>query len=237
LLSNGLHLGGGLDCDAGLESGYASHKERPATCGRIQSEDGPRFRVAIQMEAVRYDSDDRKGSAVHRDLLTHDGVARTIAAPPEALADRNGLSATRFVVVRRERAAEQRPDPQCLKEGCRDTPPRDLFSFTVTHDREALVGNPVQRLEGAGSRFPVKEVCDACRTVFHALLLERVEDHHQAVGLGEGQWAQQDPVEHAEDRGIGANAERQRQQRRQRERRIARQRASRVARVPDQVIE
>ena len=52
-----------------------------------------------------------------------------------------------------------------------------------------------------------------------------------------GQGLQQHRVDHAEDRGVGADAERQRQHRHGREGGIARQREQRVAQIARQVLE
>ena len=237
-LRNRLHLGRGLvQRDPRLEPGDASHKERSATCGWVKSEDRPRFRIATEAIAVRrHDPDNRKRTAIHHDFLAHDGGARAIAAPPQALAYDYALTAAGLVVARGEGASQKRPDRQSLKEGRRDAHAGDLLGLTVAHERETLVSDGIERVEGTSPGSPVEEVGDTRRPAFQALLLERVEDHHETVGIGVGQRTQQNAVEHAEYRCVCADAQDQRTQGGESKSGIVGQRANGITEVPDQVI-
>jgi len=58
----------------------------------------------------------------------------------------------------------------------------------------------IARDSGAAWRAP--PACNASAS--------RGGDRHQPIGIGEGQWLQQDSVDEAEDRGVGPDPKRQR---------------------------
>ena len=50
---------------------------------------------------------------------------------------------------------------------------------------------------------------DFIATTTNLNTLQVIGEHHQAIGIGEGQWTQQDSFDDGEDRGGGADAERE----------------------------
>jgi hypothetical protein len=78
---------------------------------------------------------------------------------------------------------------------------------------------------------PVEEVRGGRVAVALSGSLVRIRNQHQIVGLGERQGAQQDGIDDAEDRGVGAHADRDRQDGQQQEAWRSTERARRVSEI------
>ncbi len=61
--------------------------------------------------------------------------------------------------------------------------------------------------EGAAQRAPIDEIGIGCAPALHALAAHVAPESHEAAGLGEGEGAEHDGIDHTEDGGIGADAE------------------------------
>ena len=181
------------------------------------------------MNPRRRDADDGEGRAIERQRLADDRRVASQAALPEAMADDHDRRRL-LVVFGREPAAERRLDAEQREVVAGDHLRRDLLRLGPAA--------PVQLREGE-RRHPGEHLVLVAevlvvemreRQVARVALVEH-EDRHQPVRLGHGHRLQQDDVDHAEDRGVRADAEREGERRDDGEGRALRQHAKAVAQV------
>ncbi len=103
-------------------------------------------------------------------------------------------------------------------------------------DSAAALDVPVatQVRKCAALRTPVVEIDRRHRGMRGAGRRIRRPDTHESIGLGEGERLHEDAVHHAEDRGVGADAQSERQERRDGERWCAAELSQRVHDVASQ---
>jgi len=116
-------------------------------------------------------------------------------------------------LLRAEVPAEDRLDSDHAEKRRRDV--RSIQTLRLRPfaqvERPAVHGR--HSLEGPVLRAPVDEVGSGGGKPGKPLRGVDRDDHHQAIGIGEGERAQEDGVDDAEDGGVGTDAQRQRQHR------------------------
>jgi hypothetical protein len=182
-----------------------------------------------EIEVGGHHADDGRLHVRERDLPAHDGGIRGEEPPPRRLGQHRSGRRPRLVVGRRERATEKRLHAQDLE--VLRLHHRAVQSLRVARAGE-VEGPAAQEqrdlLEGLALRAPVLAVED--RDVALA------RDEREPLGLRERQGPEHHRVHDAEDRGVRADAERQRQERDGREARALGQPAQREPHVLEQCI-
>ncbi len=156
-------------------------------------------------------------------------------SPSSATPRRSGL-----LLLRSERAADDRLLAERREDARGDLAPVDTLRLARGAARALSAAQdevrPVvahQRLEDAVLVPHVLEVRDGEAHLRH--LLGPLGQEHQPLRLRVGQRPQQDGVDHAEDRGVGADPERERRDRDEREARRLPERARGEANVPPEL--
>lgn len=165
----------------------------------------------VELEARGHDPDHRVVGAV-------DGQDPTerVRAAPEALhvkpvaQDHRPATAVAPLLLGHESAAERRCDPQDLEETLGHEPGRRTQRCLVGAGQiDTERDERGERLEGLAPLAPIDEVGgrdDVGGPVAHQVVLP---DHHQAIGIGEGERAQEHRVGDGEDREAGCQGETQ----------------------------
>ena len=179
-----------------------------------------------EREVLPHHSDDFDGPAVQAHGAAHD--VRTPAEPrchrswprSRALGPRSPGRASQLdlrcqgrVIGGGEKASEGRPRAQHAEEILADGHRLNLFRIPGAVERFRRPADQGDRVQRARLRLPVDEVARR-----HGVLLARrrradVEDADEARAFRDGQRAQQDGADHAENGGIQPDPERQRRQR------------------------
>jgi hypothetical protein len=151
------------------------------------------------------------------------------------VSENHDIRAAGDIVLESEWLTEDRPhakDGEVLPgDGCRA---HELRAIAVREVQRTKPGVRAQRLDAAHV-LTVEEITPA--VLAQADLVSIPSDElHEPLGLGIRQWTQQDGVDDAEDGRVGADPERQRQQRRGGEAGSPGQRADRVPQVLHQVL-
>ena len=213
----GIFVGGGSR-DVAWAAGYPELGAQVARCG-ARCDRRPR-------ELTRHD-----GQHVPRPPIQHDGPAhdRWIGrklAPPETLAqdDRRGIRA-----VRMEGLTQERPRSKDIEERRRDAGPGQAFRLAGPGQRKGHVADAGEAAEAGGLRPEVDHPTrpERLRVTARAGIPEK----HQTIGLGKRQRLEQGRVDDAENRGVGADAKGQRQNRHEREPGRSTQSSDRVSNV------
>ena len=167
------------------------------------------------------------------DFPTTDGIAAEIASP-ELFAEHDDVRRARLVFALREESSDERLDSQQVE-------PVRAHANALHSLGVGVVANEIRRRafdhgeadELRRARSIVDEVHRRARV---AVSLLRVHDAHEAIGLRKRQRLEQHAVHDAEDRGVGADAERERDDRGERERRCGAKLSHRVADVVPEVV-
>ena len=148
---------------------------------------------------------------VHRDHASDRGRIGTEPPAPEAVAEDDGLPAVGRVLGGGEVAADCRLHAEHPEEVRRDPHAADPFGFAVRDQRRDPRPDERHVLERVAALAPVEErrVADVAGRSGRAALADRDEP----IGIRVRQRAEQHGVEDAEDRGVRADAERQRHER------------------------
>ncbi len=192
-------------------------------CHRVRDPDrhedvGVRLR---QAELGRENADDGVGLAAERDRAADDRrIARPLALPETVGQSHDALTAL-AVVVLRERAPRRRAGAESLEEARRHVGGADFPGLAVARQVHRHGGRAAHRRERMGGGFEIREL--EHRDV--------VGERDQPPGLGIRQGGEEDAIEDAEDGGVGADAERDRQDRGTREGRGLGERARGLADV------
>ena len=195
----------------------------------------PQRRVVGIRESLRQDPDDGHGPVVDLHRLVQDVGALCHLSAPEVMADHDGSRTGVF--VRREEAAHHRRDAEHLEEFRRGANHvREVRGVTDDHCPAAppVVG---QRRERRGPSPPVHDVRERHDRGPRPFRRPGRRERHDAIGIGKGQRLEEHGIDDGEDRGIGADAERQHEHREDRESRIPPKRAQGVADVLPQRLE
>ena len=204
----------------------------------VVTERGPQLRRLVEprrherLERRRHDPDDPVGHVVHRHRAADDTGVRSEAAPPQAVAQQDHVPLIRTVF------------------GCGESPPergRDAEHREVVpaHPHRAqplrVASRDERRIPGSNRRH-LRERAAAVAQIVKRGVADVAGDPSASrspiitsrSGIRVRQRPEEDGVDDAEDGGVGADAERQRHERREREPGSPRERAHRVAQVLEQ---
>ena len=134
-------------------------------------------------------------------------IARELAFP-ERLADEDPPGASRHIVRWREAAAGERAEPEHRQEIVGDA--QDWHAPRIASRRREvhLVGHQCRRgRETTGAFLDVEIIRKGGGLARRRGVAIRLPDHHQPVGVRERRPPEQHGVDHAEDGGVGADAE------------------------------
>ncbi len=175
---------------------------------------------------------------VHLEHLADNvGVAAELGAPVGVAQHQDRLGAA-HVVRRHERAADHRLDAEQIEEVRRHHAGVDAIGLAAVDQIEVHLVVLDQAVEDVGGALAVVEVLgDGHAGVAPPGQRRRLLDHHQPVAVLIGQRLQQHAVDDAEDGGVGADAEAERQHRQQRVAGMAQQRPRAVLQIRQQRFE
>ncbi len=113
----------------------------------------------------------------------------------------------RHIVAGRDGAPEERRGTQNLEESRSDAHAWNLHRLAVSRQIHGDSIDGGDLAEGAVARAPIQEIL----RLNHVGAAERLAfpDHHQTVRLGKWEGAKEDRIDHAENRGGGADAQRE----------------------------
>jgi hypothetical protein len=166
------------------------------------------------VEARRRDADDRHRLAVERHAAVEDRRVAIEAPRPVAVGeDDHRMSAWRAVVVLREGAADVRAHAEDVEVVAGDQLAVDAFGLAVGDERER---RREAREDAVEHGILIAEV--AIHRIREGALVEsasleraRAVEDHEPLGRGDGKKPQEDLVGQRKDRGVGADAEGERQ--------------------------
>ena len=214
--------------------------------GVPEDERHPRLHAAgRKAEAVRHHAHHAVRAAVQEQAAVEHIARAPKLALPERMAHHDDAVAARFGLVAPKRAAERCLDAQELEELGRHQAAREPPRLALSRERELDGAERRQPLEAAPRPTQVEEVRRRQRVAWvgrphrrlPSLLRVQLGDGHQALELGERIGPQQQGVNEAVDRRIGADAERERERGREREDGAARECPHRLPRVLHQAVD
>ncbi len=248
-LREGLHLGAGAgDVHSRLQP--ADHVD-PRVVAPLRLAPDPVLETEERREDVgglpapveipRHDADHREALPAQDEGAAEDAGVAAESPLPESLAQEDDAVGARLLLLRAERPAEDRSLPERRERPRRDLPPVDALGLAHGVRRPAHGAEdevlPVVAGDGLEDRALVAQVLEVRHGEAHLRdLLRPLGEEHEAPGLRVRQGPQQDGVHHAEDRGVGADAERERGHGDDGEAGRAPQRAHREANVPPEVV-
>lgn len=191
--------------------------------GRREGERHPRFGLERMRQTRPQDPDDFPRHAVDGDRRADQIRRAREPSRPQRVAHDHHRRGSGAGVLGRDDAAAKRSKTGDGEEAAGDRRAWHLFRRQRARHREGLARDRGHRLEPAGAGLPVGEVGGRRRGPQGRALRRRRADRDQAVGAGERQRPQQHRVDRAEDGGVGADADREREHRHGREGRLAQQ--------------
>ncbi len=183
--------------------------------GRVHLQRRPQLRrfgvakISRQHEARRHDADDLEGVAVDEDRSADDRGIGGVAPVPESVTKDDEPGTVGEVLLGRERAADHRRDAERRERVGADARARDALGFLAAGQVHLSFAPGRDLLQRPAAPAIVHDLA-----LGHPGLVERrplAPDHHRAIGLGPRQRPEEHGVEHAEDGGVGADPERERQ--------------------------
>ncbi len=176
-----------------------------------------------QLEAFRHDGDDLARGAVDPDLLPDDAWGAGEHLLPDVVAENDYLVVADLAFGLGERAAELGHGPENREERRRRVEPGDAQRRSLAPECVVAEGEQGQRLEDLGLLAPVEVVGDAVGALVDADVGIDVVEDDEALAVGERQRAEQDGVDDAENGRVGADTERQGDERHPAEELVARE--------------
>ena len=235
----------GLDRDPRAQASNRAGKIVDAVDGRIAKRRAREARrdehlalardaAAGMMEAGWQHADDRVGIVVEPNAPSEHGRVPPEAPRPEAVGDHRQLRVTGHFVCLREHAANLRLDAEqreVIRAGEDALDPLGLVDVS-----QIRVGRPEpgDLLKDVRATAVGEELRHRHADVARARLDVVARDADELAGVTKGERPEQDPIRHAEDRNVGADAERQRQHGHRRESWRAAERADRVPGIEHQ---
>ena len=236
-----------VDADAGREPAEGGHAaERGAVLlhpglGAGAEGAGRRGHVDVVLARVlgdrRQHPDHRVGPVVHLEDLPDDVRVGAEALLPVGVAEDEDRLGPEVVVGVAERPAVQRLHAEHVEEVRRHHPGQHAVRLAPVQQRERHAVVLDEAVHGRELLPVVAYLLDREGDVGRAGPLRLLPGEHQLVPVGVGQRPQQDPVDEAEDGGVGADAEPEGQHHGQGVPRRPEQRAQTVACVPYQRVE
>ena len=171
----------------------------------------PVFRKSA--EARRHHADDGDGLSIHPDRLSDDRGIAAEPALPEAVAEDHHPVVPVGPLVGRERAAQHRSDAQGREEARHHELGDELLRRPLARQVDAVVVEARHRRERRVAFLPpqVVERGDDVRAA--GTLGALLPDGDEAPGLVEGEALEEHGVDDREDRGVRADAQRERRDR------------------------
>ena len=170
-----------------------------AVCQRV-------VRIAGMLHAGRHYADDRERPRIEHDLPAEDILRGAEPRAPHAIAQDHLESVAGKLVVGRELPPASGPQSQHLKESGGHAKCGELHRIACAGKLQIGVGVRGEAFKGFGARAKIAQVEVVHGKLGEALIL--IEDAYDAAGIGVGERAQEHAVNHAEDGGIGADAQR-----------------------------
>ncbi len=189
------------------------------------------------LESRSAHADYRERSAIDRDGLTEDTAVRAEAVHPKVVAqDGERMPAGRSIVLWRERAAERGRDTQQIEVISGNQLPADALHLTAIADakRGVMISQHAAKNLIASTQIPIHWIGE--RVIAHggAVEFSLPVQEHQPIRIFHRQCPQQHLIQQAEDGGIRADPEGQREHRGGRESRASAELADGVAQIlPD----
>ena len=166
---------------------------------------------AVEGASRRQHADHRVGLVVEKNRAIDDRGICSELVDPEHMAQNHHVILPPLVFVGQERAASLRPDAEDVEIVRRDSRPTKLDGFPAAREGRGAAGLSGHEFEDGVVLLPVEEVqCGDAVAVAAGRLLENT---HNPIGLRVRQRSEQDAIDEAEDRGVGADAECQREDR------------------------
>ena len=182
-------------------------------------------------------ADHRHRLAVQLHLLADERRVAAEALPPEVVGENHDGRHSRAIVARARQPAEHRGEAHDLEVVPRDEPHVEADRVVVPLQGEVprgVLGDAAQRRDAGAEIVDLRHGEGDVRLPRAIGRLPHVE---QPVAVAVGQRLQQHAADHAENRGVGADAERQRDDDHRGERRAVTQGAQRVVQVGGQVFD
>ncbi len=188
-----------------------------------------------RLERRGHDADDAVLAIAHDQRAPDDRRIGAETAPPQLVAEEQHPPVIRTVVLGGEAASERRTDAHHVEVVPAHADGRHPLRLAARDQRRHPRAHHRELLEAAAPLAPVEHGREA--DVAREPLGVAIADGHEPLGIRIRQRAQEDGVDHGEDGGVGADAERQRDQRRGGEAGRAPQHAEAVAQVLPQHLE
>ncbi len=157
---------------------------------------------------ARHDANDGPGAAIELHVASDDGGVRAEAPLPQAVAqDDDGVALRHFVLFRKEGSPEGGAHSQQVEVRLGDHLRADALGFIDAGERHGAGIESGHGVEGLALGAPIEVIGKGCAAALDFGALHVAPEFHQSRGFGIGQRAENDGIDHAEDRGIGADAE------------------------------
>src|SRR5581483_5407818 len=165
-----------------------------------------------KLEFLGHDTCHQVALIVEIDLLTHDVRIRPEMTLPKAITEQHNVIMTGPVFVRPEIATKYGLRLQHGQEVGRYSSAGDRFRVRATCQVESSKTVDRRAIEDVILVLPVQVICGGNRkqrNSWEALCRGNVPDSNQPIGTRERKRAEQHRIDHAEDRGVSADAKRQ----------------------------
>ena len=161
------------------------------------------------VRAGRHHADHFERLRVQHDLAAEHVWRGVVLCAPCAIAEDRNAAVIRQLVIRAEFPAARRPQPEDAEIPCRDAKRRELDRLSFARELDIPMRVPRDSFEAALGRPDVAQV----EMVHREFRVSRVaiEDARHAIGRGVGKRLQQHSLDHAENRAIRSDAQRQRE--------------------------
>jgi len=192
-----------------------------------------------EQEIAGHNADDGVADPIEKNLLVHDFGICAKAADPQAVAHHDHMRTAGDVLVGGEHTSESSIDLQQGKQICRNGLALDARRFAAASQIETAVLDGAHSLKNGVLRLPVGEIPG--RRLVLVLFIERQANffphHYQTISVGIGQALKQDDIDDGENRGVGADAERQSENSDGGEARILAEHAQTVANIGEKFLD
>ena len=190
--------------------------------------------VLLEIGVLQDDADDHIGLAAQRDRAADDGRVAPEPPHPERVIEQGDALAVRTVFLHRERPTPDDVDAEQAEEVGRDLRHPRLFRTShvgEVHGVRAIRGHV---LKDAGLLAVVREL--RWRAGRSGALWRTGQRNHDPIRVGQRRRLQEDRVDDGEDRGIGANPEREGRDRGGGEAAVLKEHPERMFQVAQQVV-
>jgi hypothetical protein len=190
---------------------HAARHHRRREVMRTADDVGDDFRLRRVGDRRLEDAHDRRRPRVQPNLLADHRRVAVQRRRPEAIGEHHRAGRVRAIVIRADEAAEHGAQAHHLEVGAADDPGSHLARIAQADHGEADGREVADGAERLDPRPQVQDLRHREVDVFDADALGALLDVNQAILVSVRQRPQQHAADDAEDRGIGADAERQRE--------------------------